>query len=77
MVDDSGKLLGLLMPDNFHSMYHLRLAEVKCKKEYLDNFYVVHPTAHMLMNPWYREEEDLKDRVGITKYSPIPCISPV
>ena len=77
IVENSWKLLGLLTPEKFQSIYHLKLAEVKCNKEYLDNFYVAHPKAHMLMKPWYREEEDFKDQAGITKYNPIPFISQV
>lgn len=77
MVVDDGKVLGLLMPNNFQSIYHLKPTEVKCNKEYLDNFYVVHPKAHMLMKSWYWEEDDFKDRADIAKYNPIPFISPV
>ena len=53
MVVDDGRVLGLLMPNNFQSIYHLKPTEVKCNKEYLDNFYVAHPKPHMLMKSWY------------------------
>lgn len=46
VVSYEGKVLGLLTPNNFHNMYHLKLVEVKCNKEYLDNFYVTHPKPH-------------------------------
>ena len=77
IVLDEGKVLGILTPNNFHNMYHLKLAEVKCNKEYLDNFYVTHLKPHEVMQSWYKEENDFKDWDGITKYSPRPFISPV
>lgn len=51
VVVDDGRVLGLLTPNNFHNIYHLKPMEVKCNKEYLDNFYVVQPKPHMLMKP--------------------------
>lgn len=75
IISNEGKVLGLLMPNNFHNMYHLKPTEVKCNKEYLDNFYVAHLKPHDVMKPWHKEEDDFKDRVGITKYSPCPFIS--
>ena len=54
IVVDNGKVIGFLMPENFQSIYHLKPAEVKCTKEYLDNFYIVNPKAHVLMNLWYQ-----------------------
>lgn len=74
IVADNRKVLGFLMPENFQSIYHLKPAEVKCNKEYLDNFYIANPKAHMLMNPWYQEEEYFKDRAGNSKYNTIPFI---
>jgi hypothetical protein len=65
IVEDNGKVLGILTPENFQSIYHLKPAKVKCNKEYLDNFYIVNPKAHMLMKPWYQEDEYFKDRSGI------------
>ena len=53
VVANDGRVLGLLTPNNFQNMYHLKTTKVKCNKEYLDNFYVVHPNQHMLMKPWY------------------------
>ena len=77
VVGDDGKLLGLLTPNNFHNMHHLKAVEVKCNTKYLDNFYVAHPKPHEVMKPWYQEEDDFKDQVGIKKYNPRPFISPV
>ena len=77
IVSDKGKVLGLLTPNNFHSIYHLKPIKVKCNKEYLDNFYVTHLKPHEVMQPWYKDENDFKDRVGITNYIPLPFISPV
>ena len=75
IVVDGGKVLGLLTHNNFHNMYHLKPANVKCNKEYMDNFYVAHPKPHEVMKPWYQEEDGFKDRVRITKYSLRPFIS--
>lgn len=61
VVSDDGKVLGLLTPNSFHNMYHLKHVEVKCNKEYLDNFYVAHPKPHGVMKPWYKEEDYFKD----------------
>ena len=77
IIYDDGKVLGLCMPNNFHNMHHLKPPEVKCNKEYLDNFYVAHPKPHEVMKPWYKEEDDFKDRARIKKYIPRPFISPV
>ena len=70
-MSDEGKVLGILTPNNFHNMYHLKPVEVKCN---LDNFYVTHLKPHEVMKPWYKEEDDFKDWVGITKYNPFPFI---
>ena len=75
IVSDEGKVLGLLMANNFHNIYHLKPAEVKCNKEYLDNFYVTHPKPHEVMKLWYKEEDDFKYQARITKYNPCPFIS--
>ena len=32
IVLDEGKVLGLITPNNFHSIYHMKLVEVICKK---------------------------------------------
>ena len=77
VVSDEGKVLGLLMPNNFHNMYHLNPVEVKWNKEYLDNFYETHQKPHEVMKPWYKYEDNFKDWAGITKYSPRPFIAPV
>ena len=60
IVSDEGKMLGLLTPNSFHNMYHLKPAKVKCNKEYLDNFYVAQLKPHEVMKPWYKEEDDFK-----------------
>lgn len=75
VIANDGKVLGLIMPNNFHNMHHLKPVDVKCNKEYLDNFYVAHAKPHEVMKPWYRGEDDFKERVGFTKYSPHPLIS--
>ena len=75
IVSDEGKIVGLLTLSNFHSIYHLKPVEVKCNKDYLDNFYMTNPKPHEVMKNWYKEEEDFKDRVGVTKYSPKTFIS--
>lgn len=77
VVVDDGRVLGILIPNNFQSIYHLKLTEVKCNEEYINNFYVVHTKIHMLMQLWYREEDNFKDRDDITKYNPISFISPM
>lgn len=77
IVSDEGKVIGLLTPNRFHNMYHLNPYKVKCNMEYLDNFYVAHLKPHQVMKPWYKDRDNFKDRVGITKYSPRPFISPV
>ena len=61
IVSDEGKVLGLLMPNSFHNMYHLKPVEVKCNKEYLDNFYVAHLKLHEVMKPWYKEGDEFKE----------------
>lgn len=75
MVVDDGRLLGILTPNNFQSIYPLKPTEVKCNKEYLDYFYVANLNPHMVMKPWYREEDDFKNQIDITKYNLIPFIS--
>lgn len=75
IVSDEGKILGLLTLSNFHNMYHLRPVEVKCNKEYLDSFYLANPKPYEVMNPWYKDKDDFKDRVGITKFNPKKFIS--
>ena len=77
IVLDEGKVMGLLTPNNFDSIYHINPVKVKCNKEYLDNFYVTHLKPHEVMQLWYKDENDFKDRAEITKYSPRPFISPV
>ena len=77
IVADNRKVLGFLTPENFQSIYDLKPAEVKCNKEYLDNFYIANPKAHVLMKPWYKEEEYFKDRASILKYNTTPFIPPV
>lgn len=77
IVSDEGKGLGLLMPNNFQSIYHLKLVEVKCNKKYLDNFYVSHPKPYEVMKPWYKDENDFKYQDRITKYSPLKFISSI
>ena len=67
IVSYEGKVLGLLTPNNFYNIYHLKPAEVKCNKEYLNNFYVTHPKPHEVMQSWYKDENDFKDWDGITK----------
>ena len=49
MVSDGGKVVGSLTPSSFHSMYHLKLVEAKCNKEYLDDFKVKFPKSYKLM----------------------------
>jgi hypothetical protein len=58
-------------------MYHLKPSEVKYNKQYIDNLYVVHSKPHEVMQPWYQEEDDVKDQARITKYNPLHLISPV
>ena len=70
VVSDKGKVVGSLTPSSFHNIYHLKLVEAKCNKEYLDDFNVKFPKSYKLMKDWYQEEESFKDRVAITKYSP-------
>lgn len=70
----NGKVLGSLMPKNFQNIYYLKSNEARCNKESLDNFYIANPKAHVLMKPWYQEEEYFKDKVGISKYTTIPFI---
>ena len=77
IISDEGKVLGLLMPNNFHNIYHLKPVEVKCNKEYLDNFYVTHLKPYEVMQPWDKDENDFKDWAGITKYIPLKFISVV
>lgn len=77
IISDEGKVFGLLKPNNFYSIYHLKAVEVKCNKEYLDNFYVTHPKPYGVMHPWYKDENDIKDRAKITKYIPLKFISPI
>ena len=64
IVSDEGKVLGLLTPNNFHNIYHLKPLEVKCNKEYLNNFYVTNSNPHEVMKPWYKEEDDFKGVQG-------------
>ena len=74
-MSDEGKILGLFMPNNLHNIYHLKPMEVKCNKEYLDRFYLSNPKPYEVMNPWYKDENDFKDRAEITKYKPLKFIS--
>ena len=60
IVSDEGKVLGLLTPNNSHSIYHLKHVKVKCNKEYLDNFYVTHPKPYEVMHQWYKDEPQKK-----------------
>lgn len=71
---DNGKMLGSLTPEKFQNIYHLKSTQAKCKKEYLDNFYIVNMKDHVLKNPWYQEEEGFKDRASILKYNTTPFI---
>lgn len=77
IIGDGGKILGLLTPKNFQSIYQLNPAKEKCNKEYLDNFYMANLKYHMLMKPWYPKEEDFKDHAQISKnntFSFIPLV---
>ena len=76
IVSDNEKVLGSLTPKNFQNIYHLKPAEARCNKEYLDNFYIENLKAHVLMKPWYQEEEDLKDRDGSSKIHDNSVYSP-
>ena len=76
VVSDEGKVVGSLTPSNLHNLYHLKLVEVKCNKEYLDGFHVKFLKSYKLVKDWYLEEESFKDGDGIKKYSPKEFISP-
>ena len=58
IISDKGKIVGLLTSSNLHSLYHLKPVEVKCNKDYLDNFYLKNPKPYEVMKDWYKEEED-------------------
>lgn len=75
IVSDERKILGILTPNNFHNIYHLKPMEVKGNKEYLDSFYMANPKPYEVMKPWYKDEDDFKDRPKITKYIPLKFIS--
>ena len=68
IIGDGGNILGLLTTKNFQSIYQLKLIEEKCNKENPNNFYKTNMKAHMLMKPWYQEEEYFKDCSRIYKY---------
>ena len=76
-MSNEGKILGLLTPNNLHNIYHLNPVEVKSNKEYLDRFYLSNLKPYEVMKPWYKDENDFKDRAKITKYIPLKFISPV
>lgn len=38
---------------------------------------MANPKAHLLVNPWYQEEEDFKVREGVSKYTIVSFIPPV
>ena len=46
IISDEGKIVGLLTPSNLHSLYHLKLVEVKWNKDDLDNFYLKKPKPY-------------------------------
>lgn len=75
-LSDEGKIIRSLTPSNLHNMYHLKLVDANCNKEYLDGFHVKFPKSYKLMKYWYHEEESFKDTTSITKYNPKGFNSP-
>jgi trans-aconitate methyltransferase len=51
IILDEGKILGILIPNNLHNMYHLKPVGVKCNEEYLDRFYLANSKPWEVMKP--------------------------